>query len=260
MAIDELSLTQNVATLDACDTRETSLQIESDADRLLRQAFGVEFHLIDVESGHIARRSHRQPINHNGNWVELCREVARRRRAEFIDEADPLLVLAVPLGKTPDSEAVENSLANGAHAQSDLVAVATFLSRPVDEAEDFSQAAELLGFDADDVTTWARRQTHWSPKLLSRAARQFSERLADRRQIERLNTTSQTDQRRIKKLTEETQTLTENLASTYEEIALRHRLTQTLKLSEGDQHLGQMALQWLDEVVPAEVLALVLLP
>ncbi|MBN2295707.1 MAG: HD-GYP domain-containing protein [Pirellulales bacterium] len=226
----------------------------------MRQAFGVEFHLVDVESGHIVRQSRRQPVNQNGNWIELCREVSHRSRAEFIDEADPLLVLAVPLGKLPDNEELKTSLRNETDTQCDLVAVATFLSRSIDDAEDLSQAADMLGFYTDDIANWTRFQTPWSPKLLSRAAQQFAERLYDRREIERLNKACQADQRRIENLIEESQSLSENLSSTYEEISLLHRLTQHLKISEGDQHLGQMALEWLEEVVPAEVLALALLP
>ncbi len=232
------------------------MRIESDADALLRQAFGVEFHLIDAETGAVARNSRELPANKNGNWAELCREVALRRQAEFIDEADPLLVLAVPLESPADCEGPDD----GAATQNKLVAVAAFLSRPVEADEDFAQSAGQLGFEAGEVASWARRQAPWSPKLLSLAARQFSERLADRRQIERLNVAGRADRLRIEDLVEENNSISENLSSTYEEISLLHRLTQNLKLSEGDEHLGQMALEWLDEVIPAETLALVLMP
>lgn len=255
MATDELPLAQDVATLGAAEACETPLQIEPDVRRLLQQAFGVEFHLIDVESGRIVHRCGQQPLGDCGNWTELCREVARRGEVEFIDEASPFLVLAIPLGNAPH----RNGARNEADPQSPLVAVATFLSRPIGDVENLSQAAQLLGFDVDDITAWARSQTPWEAKALQRAAGQLLERLADRRRIESLTRAAETDRRRIEGLIEESQSLSENLSSTYEEISLLYRLTQNLKLSEGDQHLGQMALEWLAEAVPAEALVLLLL-
>ena len=58
----------------------------------------------------------------------------------------------------------------------------------------------------------------------------------------------------------EASSLSINLASTYEEISLLHRLTQNLKLSKSDEDLGQVALEWMQEVVPAAGLAIQLLP
>ena len=255
MATDELPLAQDVTTLGAADACETPLQIESVAGHLLQQAFGVEFHLIDVESGRIVHRCGQQPLGGCGNWTELCREVARRGEVEFIGEASPFLVLAIPLGNAPDRDGARNE----ADPQSPLVAVATFLSRPLGDVENLSPAAQLLGFDVDGITAWARCQTPWEAQALQRAAGQFLERLADRRRIEDLTRAGEADRRRIEGLIEERQSLSENLSTTYEEISLLYRLTQNLKLSQGDQHLGQMALEWLAEAVPAEALVLLLL-
>ena len=54
--------------------------------------------------------------------------------------------------------------------------------------------------------------------------------------------------------------LTDNLASTYEEISLLYRLTQNLSISSNDIQLGELALDWLKEVVPAEGFAIQYLP
>jgi putative nucleotidyltransferase with HDIG domain len=51
-----------------------------------------------------------------------------------------------------------------------------------------------------------------------------------------------------------------NLSSTYEEISLIYRLTQHLKLTSQDEELARLALEWLPEVLPAQSLAIRLVP
>ena len=258
VATDELPLAQHVATPAAADASEKPPRNEADASRLLGRAFGVDFHLFDVQSGRIVHCSRRQPLGGRGNWAELCREVARRGQPEFIDEENPFVVLAIPLGHALDGGG-SRDCADSPSGLSNLVAAATFVVRPVQRAENLSRIARILGYDASDIAVWARRQTPWTPKALRRAARQFIGRLADRRQIAGLTKAGEMDRKRIEDLIAETQSLSENLSSTYEEISLLYRLTQNLKLSEGDQYIGQMALEWLAEVVPAETMVLVLL-
>ena len=65
---------------------------------------------------------------------------------------------------------------------------------------------------------------------------------------------------RLKSLQDEARSLSINLASTYEEISLLHRLTQNLKLSKSDEDLARVALEWMQEVVPAAGLAIQLAP
>jgi len=65
---------------------------------------------------------------------------------------------------------------------------------------------------------------------------------------------------RIAALEEETRSLSVNLASTYEEISLLYRLTQNLKISESDDALGRLALEWMAEVVPAMGMVIQLVP
>ena len=65
---------------------------------------------------------------------------------------------------------------------------------------------------------------------------------------------------RMLALQQEANSLSINLASTYEEISLLYRLTQNLKLSKSDEDLGRVALEWMKEVVPAAGLAIQLVP
>jgi HD-GYP domain-containing protein (c-di-GMP phosphodiesterase class II) len=65
---------------------------------------------------------------------------------------------------------------------------------------------------------------------------------------------------RIEELEAEAGSLSVNLSSTYEEISLLYRLTQNLKLSESDEELARVALEWLEEVLPAAALGIQLTP
>src|SRR5262245_33387516 len=62
----------------------------------LKQSFDVEFEVWDGTSGEClapdsGRGADRSPRG------EVCREVARRRAPEFIEEAGPVLLLAIPV-------------------------------------------------------------------------------------------------------------------------------------------------------------------
>ena len=97
---------------------------------MLRHAFDVEFTVLDAASGEVVIEGAGQPGYDWTARVELCREVARRERPEFIDEEDPLLVLAVPLGGSEGDE---------------HVAVAAFVTRPVAPDENMDAAARTIG-------------------------------------------------------------------------------------------------------------------
>ena len=198
---------------------------------LLDTAFGVELTLLDGESGQLLYASADQPHHEWELRAELCCEVARRGRPEFIEDEDPFLVLALPLR-------------NGAETPN--VALGTFVTRPIGLDEDLSRPAELLGMRADEATLWASSQNVWPPDALRRVAELVL---------------AQTESaRRIQQLEKEAGSISVNLASTYEEISLLYRLTQNLKISESDEDLGRVALQWMDEVLPAAAMAIQLVP
>jgi hypothetical protein len=103
--------------------------------------------------------------------AEVCREVSRRDRVEFLDEEAPLIVLAVPCS---DAEGRP------------VVAVATFLTRSTAAEEDVSQAALALGLPVEETVAWADGQTAWSPEALERMAQLVKSQWDARRQIARL--------------------------------------------------------------------------
>jgi len=214
---------------------QSPVPFSADIEELLVKAFGFRFTILGGESGRVLFETEDQPT---GDWSlqgELCKEVARRGEAEFIEEEDPFLVLAVPF-----SDKRGNS----------RVAVGTFVTRAVDteadRQEELSRAGERLGMPGEQTADWARRQTPWHAETIQRVCALTVEELQSRRRIDELR--------------KEASNLSVNLSETYEEISLLYRLTQNLRLSETDEGLGRIALEWLEDVVPATGLALQLTP
>ena len=191
----------------------------------------MQFTILDGQSGDVLFTAPGSRRAIGGCCAELCREVARRGRPEFIEEEGPLLTLALPVVDASGNP---------------MIAVATFLTRHVGPTEDLSGSAELLGMGVKEFSAWARRQTPWTPAALKR----ISDLVLDHLHVSR----------RARDLQQEADSLSINLASTYEEISLLYRLTQNLKLSKSDEDLGRIALEWMKEVVPAAGLVIQLVP
>ena len=207
---------------------ETSLPAEM---RLLPGIFGMEFNIVDAETGEVLHAAPDQPARDWGVWGELCREVARRGRPRFIAEEGPLATLAVPMaGKDRISQ----------------VAVATFVTRPGCPDEAAAAATRLLGMDPARAAEWAARQTPWAPEALERVAGLATDHYVARRQLEELQ--------------REAESLSVHLSSTFEEISLLHRIAQNLKISESNEDLAKLALQWMQVVLSAEGVAAQFVP
>jgi HD-GYP domain-containing protein (c-di-GMP phosphodiesterase class II) len=200
------------------------------AIEMLSQAFGAEFHLVDGRSGDLVHVSEEQPAGNWSVWSELCRQVAERGLPLIIQEEPPLAVLAIPFC---DADAI-------------LVAAAVFVTRPIHPNEDIRREARLLGMEPEEATRWARQQTPWAPETLERVGRTVMAQAAAGA--------------RIRALEEEAEKLSVNLVATYEEISLLYRITQNLSISQSDEELGRVAIEWMQEVLPAEALAIQLLP
>jgi putative nucleotidyltransferase with HDIG domain len=196
----------------------------------LRQFFGAEFHVIDGHSGEVLRAATPAPRD-LALYAEICREIVRQGRVDFIGEAEPLVMLAIPL--TTEYE-------------KSVVAVAPFVLRmPTGEAE-AAEAAGLLGLQPAAALEWMRRQTCWSAVSLLRIGEALMGRHAT--------------QRRVEYLEREVENLSLHLSTTYEEISLLYRLTKNLQLSKRDEEIGALALDWLTDVMPVEGLAIQLAP
>lgn len=198
---------------------------------LLEAGFGVPFALVDGQSGELLHRPEGPP---DSDWQlrgELCRVVARRGSPEIIQDEEPFAVLAVPLADF------------GADSR---VAVGSFVVRPVQQNEDVSEPAKVLGMSPNAALDWGVRQVAWARPSLERVARMTLDHGRALSDVERSE--------------EEIESVSQNLASTYEEISLIYRLTHNLRISRSDNELGRLALKWLADVVPAQALALHMLP
>jgi len=198
---------------------------------LLEQGFGVRFHLLDGATGELISQSGHQPAMEWQRYAELCREVARRDCPEFIDEEDPLLILAVPFGNLDGAS---------------CVAIATLAQRPARSREEVELAAARLGLSRRQAWHCIRNQSHGSAETLRRVAAMAIAQWKSGQQIRRME--------------REAQQISDHLAATYEEISLLHRLTHNLKISRSDEDLAAVALEWLSAVLPAESLAAYFFP
>lgn len=203
----------------------------SELNSLLEHAFGTRFTYLDGLSGALLQAADGAPVQDWAAWAQRCRGVWQHGRPEFIAHCEPLVQLALPL-----------SDADGAA----YIAVAGFLVRELRCGEDLSRAAGELGWSTEDTQAWAARQSVWSATVLRRMADMLL--------------TDWSTRQRVRRLEAETQSLSRNLATTYEEISLLHRLTNNLKLSRSDEDLGNVALDWLSEILPAKGIALQFLP
>ena len=203
----------------------------ADVLTVLERTFGAELAVVEADSGQLLRPIRHPPGARWDLWIALCGQVAQHGRPEFLEDEDPLLVLAFPFGRTETDH---------------LVAVGFFLGRSIKEGENLAGPAAVLGMSEPEAAAWARRQPVWSAEALLR--------LAD------LAMHYVEEQHRCRHFAQEAESLSAHLANTYEEISLLHRLTRNLKISRSDEELGRVVLDWLLEVLLAEGVALQLLP
>lgn len=195
----------------------------------LKDTYGVDFSLVDAARAEVLHDSDDQPLRLGLAQVGVCGEVARRGKAEFIADEDPLLMLALPLGEIHGCT---------------LVAVAMFLTRPVSSPSELAAPARAWGIPLPTLWQWAVGQPLWNAQALVHMFR-----LLER---------NWSAQQRTTDLQAEVEQITSHLLTTYEEISLLHRLTQNLKISRSETQLGELALEWLIDVLPLEGLAIIL--
>ena len=207
------------------DTAENIRQVASHLEPL----FGAQFCFWNAQTGDKLLSSSQRSLAGDALCGHLARAVGRE--PQFIIDEDCLLLLAVPL-----------TLEQGV----EVVATAPFVVRRPEGPEEASGAARLLGVEPIEASSWMSEQTVWSPEALLRLARSVQARCAA--------------EARAAKLEHEVETLSNNLASTYEEICLLHGLTQNLRIRSDDEQLCQLVLPWLLDCLPATCATIQLLP
>ena len=196
----------------------------------LRRAFGTAFSFWNSEAGDLMHVSLQQPGSNDPLRGQLARAVVGGE-PQFIADEDSVLLLAVPF-----------PLKRGAA----LVATAAFVVHSVQPDEDLSGPARLLGLEPARTAAWINRQSVWSPDALLRLATAVQGQVAA--------------ELRVTQLELEVEKVSDNLASTYEEICLLHSVTQNLRISSDEEQLCSFVVNWLLDCLPAETAAIQLLP
>ena len=220
-----------IAESEKCSREADRIQNAAYYAGRLTDWFGVSFAVVDASTGDVLYGAEAQPC---GDWAtrgELCRAMVHVQQPEIIAEDGPISVLALPPTR-----------AGGEH----FVATATFVGRHDTTDGEVDAVARSLGLKEEDASHWIQSQPIWSAEAALAMGRVCLEQLSAEQNTEALE--------------DEIESLSDNLASTYEEISLLYRLTQNLKISSREDELGNVALQWLSVVLPAEGLALQLVP
>ena len=196
----------------------------------LEAAFGAAFDFWCTSSGQLLRGANERVEDIEPLRGELARGLMGGE-AQFVADEDSLLLLAIPFCLQPGNTAV---------------AMAPFVVRRPEPGEDLDSAARLLGLDEPAAATWIQQQEIWNPLSLLKMANVVQRAFQA--------------ETKVRSLEREVEKLSDNLASTYEEICLLHGVTQNLRISADDEQLGSLVLNWLLDCVPAQSLAIQLLP
>ncbi len=210
----------------AISRRDTTLQAARD---FFNQQFDNDFTFWDGKNGEIALKGERcfGELLTIGAMVQA---VAERGQAEYVDECDGAVLLAIPLLIS---------------AHESVIAVAPFATKPY-SVQHVADVARLLNVNPDRARDWWQHQQPWDPEHLLRWAA-----LACR---------TWNAEQQARRLRFELEDVTATLARTFEEISLLYSITQRLRISATDVELGQLALQWLQEYLEAESLLAQYLP
>lgn len=195
----------------------------------LRRTFSIDFAVWDGESGELLRVGQTVPKLHAMVAEELVRAVARDRHTQFIADVDGILGLALAVQVSPDRSFVATGVFATEEARWSLDAL-----------------ANMFDGDRDAAGAWLDSQAIWDANVLLRLAEAIAGRL-----------NAEADATRMRK---EVELISQNLASTYEEISLLYTITQNLRISRSDEELGQLAIEWLIDCVSATSFAIQYLP
>ncbi len=203
----------------------------------LSAGFGAPWWLVDSVAGRVIGRSGLPSDELPPHWLAICRQLAERGEADFIADEEPLLAFAAPIPDLVETRYVAIGLfVSGATSSASAAAGPEMRRRAVNWLE------QTLDWSLIGSEEWLSKQTPWPAERLRSVADAILHRIS-------------TD-RRVAVLEGEIPKLSSHLADAYEEISLLHRLTRHLRISGNHEELCRQALEWLEETIPAESLAL----
>ena len=197
----------------------------------LEASFQSPFALWDGETGERLRAGSNHALDEELWLAEVIRTVAQAGKPQFVLETDWVLLLAIPIQHQQDAC---------------RVATAPFVvsRRCVDQVT--TEVAGLLGLSIQAAIEWISQQSPWSAGQLLLTAEAVQGKLDAEAEVERMQN--------------EVEQVSQNLASTYEEISLLYTVTQNLRISSTDEELGRTTLEWLVDCIPAKSFAIQYLP
>ena len=219
----------------ALETHPPAYALSREVDRCaaaLREVFNVEFFIYHGETAKLLHRRRGSPAGNIDLQQALVRPLCGQVQPAFLAEADPVLLFALPI--------------YAADLDVTLVAAAEFVTARLPSGPATAAAADLIGLAPSQAAAWINRQETWSPRQLEAVGAALLQKLAV--------------ERKAGQLTDEVESISNSLASTFEEISVLYGVTQNLKLSSTDEQLGRLALDWLHNALPAAGLSIVLSP
>ncbi len=227
---------QFLASIAPCDEgfpalTDTDPVLPHEAQQMLRaleRAFGQSFAVVDCQTGEQLRSSTGGLAIDLDERLVACEEIAQRGRPEFLDEVSPLLLLGVPLPN--------------AVTECPLLAVAMFVTEPVENEAQIETAARDLALDVRQVYRWAQAQPTWP----ARAVHEVSTAIAEKTVL----------QQNTIQLKRQLGDISSHLLMTFEEITLLHRLTEHLSIAKSATDLCDLSVNWLADVIPAKSVAI----
>ncbi|MBC8352058.1 MAG: HD-GYP domain-containing protein [Planctomycetes bacterium] len=225
-----MNLTSTADTLTLRDNDSVAAEAEYRPliDELHRN-FAIEFAVWNGETGELVRVGQTVPKLQTMAADELVRAVARDGNAQFIADAEGILAIALPVQLAVDKSFVATGI------------FATEAAR-----QNLDSLAEMFDDDHAAAEAWLDCQRMWDADILLRLAEAITGKLNADANVTRMK--------------KEVDLISQNLASTYEEISLLYTITQNLRISRSDEELGQLAIEWLVDCVPASSLAIQYLP
>lgn len=196
---------------------------------IVREAFDVDFTFWNAKNGDFVSGPRGQ--SQGSDSLGLLVKSLQSSDVQIIQEEDPVAVLAIPLNVV---------------AAMPLVVTAPFVTRALSPKDSLLGASQALGLDPAEARRWCEAQSVWSVEMLLKFARTLQKQLHA--------------EKKVGTLQHEVEKLSNNLASTYEEISLLHGLTQNLRISSDDENLCQIVANWLSDCIPAEGIAIQLAP
>jgi HD-GYP domain-containing protein (c-di-GMP phosphodiesterase class II) len=197
----------------------------------LKTWFGTEFAFWSRESGELVHAGDDLPWSRGALGDLVGGRATDLSQPQVLAEFDCFALVALPL----EDERRRRRLA--------AAPVATRHPMTLDEVQG---DAVWLEVSAEEAFRWLRKLTATPADALLRISQAVSAKIDAEGKARRLE--------------QEVAKISDNLASTYEEISLLYDITQNLRISSTDEQLGERALDWLAECLPAQNLVLYLAP